>query len=409
MEQDEHAQRRDEDGAVVCEPAPPAVAPQAAGQLIDLRFTGSGWEYFRIWVVNLLLTLVTFGIYYPWARVRKLRYVYANTVVDGDALTYHATGLQLFGGMVVAGIGIGLLNLIGRLSPIAGMVTTLIIWALVPWFWRSAMRFRLSQTSWRGLRFRFTGSTGGAYAALGGSGVLFIGVIAAAAGLAVWVLKRGETQGLPGITEIVTFVLVLVVVLAVVSAVGMAWIRRYQHNHYAFGDMGVRMDVSWQRVVGAGFWPVLLGLAVLAATFGATIALGFAPQGADAQEARTAAVVRVLSGVATVYLLAPLIAAFLVARYQNLFWSATHNDQLRFNSNLSPWRYTGLVAVSVILTMLTLGLYWPFAAMRLTRARVQAMSVQSTVDWATVQAAATANGNSLGDMAMDMEGMDFGM
>ncbi|MGH8034242.1 MAG: DUF898 family protein, partial [Lysobacterales bacterium] len=32
-----------------------------------IEFTGSGSEYFRIWVVNLLLLLVTFGIYYPWA------------------------------------------------------------------------------------------------------------------------------------------------------------------------------------------------------------------------------------------------------------------------------------------------------------------------------------------------------
>ena len=26
------------------------------------EFTGKGWEYFRIWIVNLLLTIVTLGI-----------------------------------------------------------------------------------------------------------------------------------------------------------------------------------------------------------------------------------------------------------------------------------------------------------------------------------------------------------
>ncbi len=49
----------------------------------SLRFTGS--EYFKIWIVNLALTLVTIGIYSPWAKVRRLRYFYGNTLVDGGA------------------------------------------------------------------------------------------------------------------------------------------------------------------------------------------------------------------------------------------------------------------------------------------------------------------------------------
>jgi Bacterial protein of unknown function (DUF898) len=40
---------------------------------LDVRFTGSGSEYFRIWIVNLLLMLVTLSLYYPWAKVRRLR------------------------------------------------------------------------------------------------------------------------------------------------------------------------------------------------------------------------------------------------------------------------------------------------------------------------------------------------
>lgn len=53
---------------------------------VPIEFTGSGSEYFRIWIVNLLLTLVTLGIYYPWAKVRRLRYFYGNTLVAGHAL-----------------------------------------------------------------------------------------------------------------------------------------------------------------------------------------------------------------------------------------------------------------------------------------------------------------------------------
>lgn len=42
-------------------------------------FTGTGSEYFRIWIVNLLLSIVTLGIYSAWAKVRRMKYFYRNT------------------------------------------------------------------------------------------------------------------------------------------------------------------------------------------------------------------------------------------------------------------------------------------------------------------------------------------
>ena len=46
----------------------------------DFSFTGNASEYFGIWIVNLLLSIVTFGIYTAWAKVRRLRYFYGNTL-----------------------------------------------------------------------------------------------------------------------------------------------------------------------------------------------------------------------------------------------------------------------------------------------------------------------------------------
>ncbi|RYF66268.1 MAG: DUF898 family protein, partial [Comamonadaceae bacterium] len=39
-----------------------------------MAFTGSGGEYFRVWIVNVLLTIVTLGFYTPWARRRTAQY-----------------------------------------------------------------------------------------------------------------------------------------------------------------------------------------------------------------------------------------------------------------------------------------------------------------------------------------------
>ena len=54
---------------------------------LPIEFTSSGSEYFRIWIVNLLLMFVTFGIYYPWAKVRRLRCFHANTQVGKERMT----------------------------------------------------------------------------------------------------------------------------------------------------------------------------------------------------------------------------------------------------------------------------------------------------------------------------------
>lgn len=46
------------------------------------QFRGTAKEYFKIWIVNVLLSIVTFGIYSAWAAVRTRRYFYGNTVLS---------------------------------------------------------------------------------------------------------------------------------------------------------------------------------------------------------------------------------------------------------------------------------------------------------------------------------------
>ena len=58
-------------------------------------FTGSGSEYFRIWIVNLILSVVTLGIYSAWAKVRRLEYFYRNTRVAGASFDYHGRPLAI--------------------------------------------------------------------------------------------------------------------------------------------------------------------------------------------------------------------------------------------------------------------------------------------------------------------------
>ena len=62
--------------------APPplsAVVQRPAIEAHAVRFTGLGSEYFRVWIVNVLLMLATLGLYTPFARYRSIKYFYGYT------------------------------------------------------------------------------------------------------------------------------------------------------------------------------------------------------------------------------------------------------------------------------------------------------------------------------------------
>jgi uncharacterized membrane protein YjgN (DUF898 family) len=66
-----------------------------------MTFTGSGKEYFGVWIVNILLTIVTFGVYSAWAKVRRNRYFYGNTKLLDRGFDYHAKPLQILKGRAI--------------------------------------------------------------------------------------------------------------------------------------------------------------------------------------------------------------------------------------------------------------------------------------------------------------------
>jgi Zn-dependent protease with chaperone function len=68
---------------------------------VPFEFRATGAEYLRIWIVNLLLTIVTVGIYSAWAKVRRLRYFYGSTALDGASFEYHGKPLAILKGRLI--------------------------------------------------------------------------------------------------------------------------------------------------------------------------------------------------------------------------------------------------------------------------------------------------------------------
>lgn len=121
----------------------------------DVRFYGKSGEYFKIWIVNLLLTILTLGIYSAWATVRKRRYFYGNTDIGGSHFDYHAVPLNLLLSRIIVAGFILLYIVSGLVHPILQFGFLLVLLILSPYFILRAWRFNALMSSFRNIRFNY--------------------------------------------------------------------------------------------------------------------------------------------------------------------------------------------------------------------------------------------------------------
>lgn len=154
--------------------AAPAGLPQAVGpeQAYDFEFRGRAGEFFRIWIVNVVLTVLTLGIYAAWAKVRTRRYFHGNTLLDGKPFDFTANPIAILKGNLIFGGLFILYSVAGAVFPPLAIAVMLLIAALAPWLIHKAMRFRAHHTVHRNVRFGFRGTTGEAYAVFFGWPIL---------------------------------------------------------------------------------------------------------------------------------------------------------------------------------------------------------------------------------------------
>ena len=69
---------------------------------LPVEFTGKSGEYFKIWIVNVLFSILTLGIYSAWAKVRTNQYFHGHTSIGGHRFRYLAKPLQILKGRLIA-------------------------------------------------------------------------------------------------------------------------------------------------------------------------------------------------------------------------------------------------------------------------------------------------------------------
>src|SRR5215471_4708083 len=67
-----------------------------------LQFIGEGLELFKIKLINIILTIATLGLYYPWAKARTLNYLYSQTHFEDSPFSFTGTGKEMFKGFMKA-------------------------------------------------------------------------------------------------------------------------------------------------------------------------------------------------------------------------------------------------------------------------------------------------------------------
>jgi len=126
-----------------------------------ISFHGDGSTYFGIVALNVVLTLVTLGLYYPWAKAAYRQYIWNETEFKGSRFVFNGTGREMFKGFIIA-FGVLASIYIGASfgNPLVMLFIYPAILLIMPFAVYGAWRYRVTRTSWRGIFFAFDGKLG---------------------------------------------------------------------------------------------------------------------------------------------------------------------------------------------------------------------------------------------------------
>ena len=123
-----------------------------------VEFSGQKGEYAKLWLVNLLLSIITLGIYSAWAKVRNNQYLYGHTQIEGHRFQYLAQPMQILRGRIIAVLVFVAYSLASSFNPALAAVMMLALIALFPWLIIQGLKFTLRNSAYRGVRFSFEAS-----------------------------------------------------------------------------------------------------------------------------------------------------------------------------------------------------------------------------------------------------------
>ena len=127
---------------------------------LPFEFTGKAREFFGIWLSNLLLSILTLGIYSAWAKVRRRRFFLGHTLIGGHRFDYHADPKVILKGRAIVVSVLVVMSLVSELSTVLSGTSLVLLMLALPWLANRSLRFNARMTSFRNVRFDFSGTYG---------------------------------------------------------------------------------------------------------------------------------------------------------------------------------------------------------------------------------------------------------
>ena len=300
-----------------------------------------------------MLTIVTLGIYSAWATVRTNRYFYANTYLDNQSFRYLADPITILKGRIIAVVAFILYSVALNLLPVVGLALAVALFFAIPFFVIRSIAFNNRMTSYLNVQFRFNGAYGEAFMVL-----------------LVWPLLGMLTLG-------------ILYPLALLKA------NEFVVRNCAYGTRSFNFEAkTWDY--GKVF---LLFIGILAAT---------------AVLAFVAGTVFEIAAVIVAALGYVLALGYLTVELINIYYNATSLASHRLSANLDIVGYLKVFVSNAVLTVLTLGLYLPFAQVRMSNYRANHTTFLASGSLDDFTAAEQQRVSALGDELGDVFDFDVG-
>ena len=332
-----------------------------------VEFTARAGEYFRIWIVNLALTIVTLGVYSAWAKVRRKRYFYGHTAIDGDSFEYRANPVAILKGRLIAVGVVAIVWAVNHFAPILALGVMLAAVFVVPWLLVRSFAFNAYNSAFRNIRMHFRGTYGRCLKLLVGYGLLTIITF----GLGYFWLKTRMTEFI---------------------------VRNHYYGTTQFDvpDLKKSFFKVYGNMIGLG---ILLGLALFALSLGLFAAMPDAGPNSAA-----ATLLTLITYVGYLYIFAYVRAGIL-----NATWNQTTVGTLRFVCTLKAGKLFAIYLVNIVAILVTLGLATPWAVVRTLRYRAENLELVSTGGLDRFVTAESANVSAAGEEVGEMLDFDFGL
>jgi uncharacterized membrane protein YjgN (DUF898 family) len=342
----------------------PVVAPASAprARVVDFKFTADASEYFRIWVVNILLSVVTLGIYSAWAKVRTKKYFYRSTSLDGSSFDYLADPIRILKGRLIIAAAGGVLLGAQYYSLTAYGVVAIIYLLLTPWVLVKALSFNARNSALRNIRFSFQGNVGEAY------GVYMVCAL-------VYVLTLG---------------------------LGVPYVNFRQHKFIAerhcYGAERFLFNRKAKDYFRVYLRALLIVVPLIAAMVGCIALLGTGPGKRNPA---------LMLGIILPFYAAMLIpAAYLRANISNLLFDGLRVGPHALRCRQKTWEVLRLYVENALALVFSLGLAFPWAKVRMARYKASCMTavIVSSLD---VIALPGKEPGAYGEAAQDLGDFDF--